>query len=41
MTIHQFKEIGKDFMTELTKPDGRAVSISFARSSEFSRGKEY
>lgn len=38
MTVYQFSE---ESLTELMKPDGKAVSISLARSSRFSGSKEF
>ncbi len=38
MTVYQFSE---DSMAEPMEPDGKAVSISLARSSKFSRSKEF
>lgn len=41
MTVHQFDPNGPDSLHALMKPDGIAVSISIARSSKSSEGKNF
>lgn len=41
MTVYHFQEIGEESLIELMKPDGKAVSISIARSSKFSGSKDF
>ena len=41
MTVYRFREFGEESLTELMKPDGKAVSISIARSSKFSGSKGF
>lgn len=41
MTVYHFQEIGEESLIELMKPDGKAVSISIARSTKFSGSKDF
>lgn len=41
MTVYHFQEIGEESLIELMKPDGKAVSISIARSTKVSGIKDF